>query len=78
MYDTVSLFSLERLKENEGNNMIKLVVALTFHLSTPATILTFDLNSYSDCLKLREEKVKVLDEMNAESIIIGYSAVCTK
>lgn len=58
--------------------MIKLVIALTFNLSTPATIVTLEYTSYSECLKHRQEKIAVLDEMNAESIIIGYSAVCGK
>ena len=58
--------------------MIKLVIALTFQLSTPPTILTFDYDNLTDCLKSREEKVAVLDKMNQESIIIGYSALCKK
>lgn len=58
--------------------MIKLVIALTFQLSTPPTILTFDYDTLTDCLKDRQEKVAVLDKMNQESIIIGYSAVCNK
>ncbi len=58
--------------------MFKLVLALTFNLNTPATIDTFDFDTLTDCLKVREEKVAVLNEMNQESIIIGYSAVCKK
>ena len=49
-----------------------------FHISTPATILTFEYDSLTECLKDRQEKVAVLDKMNQESIIIGYSAVCQK
>jgi|688.fasta_scaffold429588_4 hypothetical protein len=58
--------------------MFKLVITLMFHISTPATISTFEYDSLTDCLKHREEKVQVLDKMNQESIIIGYSAVCGK
>lgn len=58
--------------------MSKLVIALMFHISTPATILTFEYDSLTECLKDRQEKVAVLDKMNQESIIIGYSAVCQK
>ena len=58
--------------------MIKLVIALTFQLSTPATIVTFDYDTLTDCLKDREEKVAVLTKMNEQSIIIGYSALCKK
>lgn len=58
--------------------MIKLVIALTFQLSTPATIVTYDYDTLTDCLKDREEKVAVLTKMNEQSIIIGYSALCKK
>ena len=58
--------------------MIKLVIALTFQLSTPPTILTFDFNSVAECLKSKQEKTVVLDQMNLQSLIIGYSAVCGK
>ena len=58
--------------------MIKLVIALTFQLSTPPTILTFDFNSIAECLKSKQEKTVVLDQMNLQSLIIGYSAVCGK
>lgn len=58
--------------------MIKLVIALTFHLSTPPTILTFNFDSIADCLKSKQEKTVVLDQMNLQSIIVGYSAVCGK
>ncbi len=58
------------------NQMIKLVIALTFHLSTPATILTYDYGSMAECLNAKQDKVVVLDSMNLQSIIVGYSAVC--
>lgn len=56
--------------------MTKLVIALMFHISTPATVTYIDYNSYEECMQHRPEKVAVLDQMNQESIIIGYSAVC--
>ena len=58
--------------------MVKLVVVLTFHLSTPATILTYDYGSMAECLKAKQDKVVVLDAMNLQSLMIGYSAVCNQ
>lgn len=58
--------------------MFKLIITLSYTLSAPPTQVSFDYYSLTDCLKHRQEKVSVLDEMNQESIIIGYSATCGK
>ena len=58
--------------------MVKLVIALTFHISTPATILMYDYGSMAECLKAKQDKVVVLDAMNLQSLMVGYSAVCNQ
>lgn len=58
--------------------MIKLILTLTYSLTAQPVIVTLEHTSLTECLKMRQEKVTVLDEMNAESIILGYSAVCQK
>ncbi len=58
--------------------MFKLIITLTYTLSTPPAEVSLDYYTLTDCLKARYEKVALLDEMNQESIIIGYSAVCHK